>query len=89
MMNKNKEFWKEVDNFLVNNYLDSGKIIEDYRGRFHENPEAAYITNVNPMILSVAILQVYNKDNLYLEDFIEEIQNLSVDDFGKEDKIYY
>ena len=89
MLNKNRKFWEEVDNFLTDNYMDGGKIIDDYSARFYERPKAAYITNVNPMILAAAIIQAYDKDNLLLEDYLEDITKLSFDDFGKDDKIYY
>ena len=89
MLNKNKKFWEEVDKFLVDNYMDGGEIITDYKARYFENPKAAYITEVDSMILAAAIMSAYDKDNLLLEDYLEDIVKLSSDSFGKYDKIYY
>jgi len=65
------------------------KIETDYQGRFHEFANYAIITNIpyNQVIYLISkTLEIDNTDSC---DIIERLQDLSVDDFGKNAKIYY
>ena len=89
MINKDRKFWKLVNKFMEDQSLPKGRIINEYKARYFEDPKAAYITSVDPMVLAAAIMFAYSEYGYELKDYINEIQNLSKDDFGKTDKIYY
>jgi len=88
MLNQSKNFWEEVvckvKSVSVLNEDDYFELIEDYKGRFFENPECVLNTNVNPDIVIWAILETLKKN-----DNIELLNNLSRDELGKDGKLYY
>ena len=65
------------------------KIEENYQGRFFEYANYAIITDLPYNIVIYLISKALEIDNVDSCDIIERLNNLSVDDFGKNAKIYY
>ena len=65
------------------------KIEENYQGRFFEHAQYAIITNLPYNVVVYLISKALEMDNVDSCDIIERLNNLSVDDFGKDAKIYY
>jgi len=91
MINKNKEFYENVKEVLMDvlNPEDIS-IIENYQGRNFENADAAIIVSndVSEKQMSIILfLALAEETSEY--DAIEDINKISTDDFGKNSTIYY
>jgi hypothetical protein len=78
--------FKELQCFDYEIYF---KIEEDYQGRFFEYANYAIITNLPYNAVIYLISKALEMDNIDSCDIIERLNNLSIDDFGKDAKIYY
>jgi len=86
MINQDRQFFKNIIKYLEEQGY-SAKILDDYRGRFFEHAKAALATNApRAFVHSLIFKELYDK---YGDKAFEIIQELSHDQFGKEDWLYY
>jgi hypothetical protein len=88
MINKSKEFFENIEKTLKDQGFDT-QILEDYHGRFFEYAQAALATDAPAPIVHYLIGEELKKQGASISDIINELENLSHDDWGKDMKLYY
>jgi len=83
MLNKNLSFWKEIENQLQLKGYDV-KYMKEYAGRFFEVADYVLATNA-PKNLVIALIGC----ELEKGDTIDKIEQLSMDELGKDHLLYY
>ena len=89
MINKSKDFYQEICNMLQQLGYEC-RILEDYNGRFFENPQAVLATNApTPYVHFLIGLTLMEETGGNEIDIVNEMNKLSHDQLGKDTFLYY